>query len=148
MQHLSNAIPVWPPVREQTDAVRKCALVGLLDNIAKQTGRMRPRSCLLTAKNPPPTALRRQQWVLKRERSQCTENVILPHEVTKEKIEELLQERYLWLAQEYMPLLRDVGEWRAVMAGGQIQYVIFTTPHEPDMSFVLAENFKSLPHMM
>jgi hypothetical protein len=151
MRSLSEVLPVWPPVREQTDAVRKCILVRKLDDIAEQTQRKRPYSCQLTATNPPTDGWKKRLWVLKRERSSCAEHVMLPNVETplnEETRATRLLDRYQWLVQEYMPLLKEVGEWRVVVIEGRVEYVVFTHSDEGnDMTFVPTEEFKTLGKM-
>ena len=148
MEHLSNAIPVWPPVREQSDAVRKCRLTENLDKIARHSKHPRPRSHPLTAQKPSATELETRNWVLKRERSCCAEHVKLPTDtksLTGKIRQELLQSRYIWLAQEYMPLLRRIGEWRVVVVGGRVEHVVFTHPDDAGQTtFVVVDHYKTL----
>ena len=151
MRSLSEVLPVWPPVREQTDAVRKCILVRKLDDIAEQTQRKRPYSCQLTATNPPTDKWTQQLLVLKRERSSCAEHVMLPNVETpldEDTRATCLLDPYPWLVQEYMPLLREVGEWRVIVIQGRVEYVVFTHWDEGhDMTFVPTEEFKPLGKM-
>lgn len=151
MRRLSETLPVWPPVREQTDAVRKCVLVKRLDDIAKQTRRKRPYSCKLTDTDPPTDRWTTELLVVKRERSSCCEDVLLPNArtpFTEDKRVDLLKDQYSWLVQEYMPLLREVGEWRVIVVGGCVQHIVFThLDEEQNVTFVLTEEIKSRSNM-
>jgi glutathione synthase/RimK-type ligase-like ATP-grasp enzyme len=151
MEHLHNAIPVWPPVLEQADAIKKHTLAVNLKRISQERNLHHPRSYLLTEQKPTSAEWERKMWVLKREHSECTENVKLPKDnetLTLEIRRKLLQDRYMWLAQEYMPLLRDIGEWRVIVVGGRVENVVFTHPLDSGrVAFVVVDHFKTLPDM-
>ena len=124
MKRLAEALPVWPPVPEQTDAVRKCLVAKKLDDIAKERRHNRPYSCELTIINPPNDKWTTEQLVLKREQSVCAEDAVA--HLTEERRTELLSNRYSWLVQEYMPLLKQVGEWKVTVIEGHVQHIVFT----------------------
>lgn len=157
MQRLSDALPVWPPVGEQTNAVKKFSLIKRLDTIAKETGSKRPKSHQLTATKPVASQWKNGHWVLKREQSSCSDDVKLlqpgTRPTTKER-ENFLRGRYPWLVQEFMPLLRSIGEWRIIVIEGRAVCTVFTHPvdgHPVDKYdetvFVLTEGFRSLQYM-
>ena len=152
MMRLSDTIPVWPPVREQSDAVRKCELAAKLDTIARHLSQKRPKSFPITTTKPTSAEWRTGKWVLKRDRSSYAEDVKLPHDIAvldKDMRNLFLNHRYHWLAQEYMPWLRDVGEWRVIVIGGRVERVIFTNPGPTgDIDFILVEHFNSLGHIL
>ena len=149
---LSDTIPVWPPVREQSDAVQKCALAANLDTIASHLSQKRPKSFPLTTTKPTSAEWKKGKWVLKRDRSSCSEDVKLPSDIPtldKATRSQFLDHRYQWLVQEYMPWLRDVGEWRVIVIGGRVEQVVFTNPAGPrNVDFSLVEHFKSPGHML
>ena len=152
MGELSNAIPVWPPVREHTNAKKKVKVAYILDAIAKELKHQRPTSFLLTDHKPSHTQLLAGMWVLKRDQSDSTDGIKLPHDLhTFEKTarHELVQSGFQWLVQQNLPLLSDIGQWRCFLVGGLVKRVVFTYPGNTGkkMTIVPAEHFKNIRDM-
>ena len=152
MGELSDAIPVWPPVCEHTDAKKKVKGAYILDRISRELKHPRPNSYLLTNQKPPLNQLQAGMWVLKRDQSDSADGIKLPQDLqTFEKTvrEELVHGQYPWLAQQYLSLLRDIGEWRCFVVGGHVKCVIFAYPDSTtkEMVIVPVEHFKSIGDM-
>lgn len=91
--------------------------------------------------------------VLKRSNSECGAHVILPTAPKERRTWAYLNEQSerdtFWMAQEYVPSLDQVGEWRAFVVGGNIISVMHThkTPEKDwkgDWSGCEVESFLSL----
>jgi hypothetical protein len=114
----------WPP-SVQVDCVgQKNVLIRHLDFIASQMKVGRPKTTMLKRGDPIP-----EETVLKRTHSDCGSQVILPkagrHPAKWDKLQEG-PPGSVWMSQEFVGHLRECGEWRVVMVGGKILYVVHT----------------------
>ena len=79
--------------------------------------------------------------VLKQEGTKRTRYFSGPDDVmafSDTQLEEMAEEfPYRWLVQEYVPALSILGEWRVVIVGGRIVYVVNTTFDEGQLFCVL-----------
>ena len=112
MQNLERSIPVWPPIGELLSSGQKFRTIQDLDEIAVGLRCGRPRTLLVE---------RREQiidgWVLKRERSECMQHVIVPGITNRQQESQANvspKNGPRWIQQEYAPLLVQLGEWRAI----------------------------------
>lgn len=67
--------------------------------------------------------------VLKRSHSDSSTHVIMPSDTKKRNWNHLKSEApagEIWLAQEYMPTLFSLGEWRVFVVGGAMIQVVHT----------------------
>jgi hypothetical protein len=90
-------------------------LVKRLDLISVKMETQRPKTSLLQRGDPIP-----QDKVLKRSHSDCGSHVLFPNltcEIGWDFLEEGLPGS-LWMAQEFVPHLCDLGEWRFVLWEG------------------------------
>lgn len=91
--------------------------------ISHEMETQRPKTLLLQRGDPIPV-----DKILKRSHSDCGTHVIFPDS----KIEigwDCLEEGppgSSWMSQDFVPHLRNLGEWRAFIIGGKVLYVIHT----------------------
>ena len=149
MLNLADAMPVWPPSQEQSDAARKCKLASHLAVLAQRLTHLhRPVSYPLINQKGILQQFSEGKLVLKREQSACSDHVLLPSKINAEVLKSCLNDHHEWLVQEYIPLLRVIGEWRAIVLGERVSYVIFTHPEgNGDLDFCRAKHFKCLHDM-
>jgi hypothetical protein len=129
MKTIGMRIPIWPPIEEMI-ACSKWAVILILDHIAETvTKTVRPKTEILKT---PVTSVPHNS-VLKRERSDGSRHCLIPAEVENMSIVQLndyLESHSLdnchWLHQEYVPFLRQFGEWRVYFIGGQISFTLLT----------------------
>lgn len=123
-EKLCEAVRMWPPqdqVRNKYDVIRQLDLVA-----ARRTISARPVTHKLDdIDNIDPTKV-----VLKRTHSDMGQHVILPGDESKFTLE-YLQSRLevpgcFWFAQTFVPTLRELGEWKVFLIGGQIVYIVHT----------------------
>jgi hypothetical protein len=85
---------------------------------------MRPTSRIINLDKPLPDYI-----VIKRSHSDANEHILLPNNLrrTKEYLMANLEiQDSVWYGQTYIPLLERLGEWRVLMVGGRIMYVVHT----------------------
>jgi len=128
---LSNKVPILPPVDDMLALSRKMDVIKVFDLIAEQvtcTARPTTNVVELPLKEIP------KDIVFKREGSDMAEHVYLPHEVarlTPNTLTRRLKKKsagYRWITQTYIPQLRQFGEWRVYVVGGEVFQVITTQP--------------------
>jgi hypothetical protein len=122
-------IPIWPPIKEMI-ACSKRAVIETLDHIAKTvTKTIRPKTEIL----PYPVTWVPKNSVLKWERSDAARHCLLPADMKNLTIVQLNE--YLeshssddchWLLQEYVPFLRQFGEWRVYFIDGFLSFTLLT----------------------
>jgi hypothetical protein len=122
MSLLELETQVWPTPNHVKLMGNKVQLIEHLDWIAEKLGSPRPRTVILKKGDPVP-----ENAVLKRTHSDQHQHVRIPghYEGVWDELDEG-PDGAVWFAQEYADLLRQVGEWRVVMAGGRIIYVLHT----------------------
>lgn len=139
---LATCFPVFPSPSGCRSHGRKGELALKFDVIAKEMGTARP----VTKYGWDPTSEPPDGMVLKREYSSCSEYVFLPKpSQTRASSNEADRERkrcqrwirkhldaegavsYKWMAQEYVPTLRTVGELRYMCIGGEPARVTITS---------------------
>jgi hypothetical protein len=129
MKTIGMRIPIWPPIEEMI-ACSKWAVIQTLDYIAKTfTKTVRPETVVLKT----PVTWVPKDAVLKRERSDASRHCIIPTDTRGTSIVQLneylklnsLDDCY-WLRQEYIPFLRQFGEWRVYFIGGQLSFTLLT----------------------
>jgi hypothetical protein len=124
IEKLKQEVHLWPP---QDQVLNKYQLIKQLDLIAaRRTISARPVTHRLEdIDNIDPTKV-----VLKRTHSDMCQHVILPGDetkYTKEYLECCLEvPGSFWFAQTFVPMLRELGEWRVFIIGGRIVYVVHT----------------------
>ena len=113
---------VWPTPNHVKLMGNKLQLIPHLDWIAEKLGTPRPTTVILRKGDPVP-----RDAVLKRTHSDQQEHVRIPgqYEGVWDELDEG-PDGAAWFSQDYAHLLRQVGEWRVVMAGGSIIYVLHT----------------------
>jgi hypothetical protein len=121
----------------------KAGLTKRLDFISDSMGTKRPKTTPLKRGGPIPTGV-----VLKRTQSDCQSHVFLPKSNRPVRWEDLKEgpPGSVWLAQDFVPELRSLGEWRSVIVGGDLVYVVHTNydDREKGWKFVKADTFYSL----
>lgn len=132
LQALTNRIPLWPPMDEMLASARKADTIKIFDQIARDvTHTARPVTYPLTL----PITEFPANMVLKREGSDTAAHVVLPSDVaalTLAQFNRMAKGPFRWLAQTWLPLLRQFGEWRVYIVGGRILEIITTAP-EPNI---------------
>jgi hypothetical protein len=125
LRYLDRRIAVWPPVEELLWSSHKLNVIKVLDEIAAIKKTPRPWTQLLT-KGFKPTS----ETFLKREGSDCSNHALKPSQVAKLPQKDLAKKAqeapYRWMVQQYVPALREVGEWRVILVGGRIVYTVHT----------------------
>ncbi|KAF8814110.1 hypothetical protein BYT27DRAFT_7250351 [Phlegmacium glaucopus] len=123
---------VWPTPNQVDLMANKVSLIKHLDWIAGKLGSPRPKTVVLTKGGPIPA-----NTVLKRTHSDGELHVQIPgqHERTWNQLDDG-PDGALWFSQEYVALLREVGEWRVVMAGGKIIYIVHTASNGGSWNFL------------
>lgn len=98
----------------------KLELIRHLDSIARMLGSPRPNTVIWRKGDPLP-----EKTVLKRTHSDQQLHVLMHREALL-KLNTLDDgpDGAQWFAQDYVDLLCKVGEWKVVMAGGSIIYVV------------------------
>jgi hypothetical protein len=129
LKTIGMRIPIWPPIEEMI-ACSKRAVIETLDHIAKTvTKTVRPKTEIL----PYPVTWVPKNSVLKRERSDAARHCLLPADMKNLTIVQLNE--YLeshssddchWLLQEYVPFLRQFGEWRVYFIDGFLSFTLLT----------------------
>lgn len=118
---LAGSIWFWPPLAETLLAGEKLKLAHALDYIAKTvTQSRRPTTIQWNGESFTPGQ------VYKREFSAYGDHVFVPSGgaptltlAQKTELRSFLKSDFKWLAQTYEPLLREFGEWRIFMIGGE-----------------------------
>jgi hypothetical protein len=133
LQILESIMPVWPPSREVLRASRKFNVIMDLDQIATRTvNSPRPLTTILSHNN---TSQSFEDFVLKREGSDCTRHVLLPDSVDPLNLPPDLG-HFRWLKQSYVPALQRLGEWRMILVDCKPLYVIHTAPGRREQEWV------------
>lgn len=122
---LSRQTLFWPPIRLARYAANKWTITSHLQMIARLQGSYTPSTTILTPGHDIPA-----NTVLKRTHSECGQHVILPTDRKLHRTWEYLNARTgkdeLWMAQEYVESLAQMGEWRAFIIGGKVISVMHT----------------------
>ena len=125
MRYMAEHIPVWPPISELLYSRHKYNVIKNLDLVADQMRTARPRTVLLSTE---PSI---EGWFLKREGSDCGNHIYGPEEASQlpeSQIQRMAKELpFRWIKQEFVPALKQIGEWRVVMVGGRILYILNTS---------------------
>jgi hypothetical protein len=131
---LASRVLFWPPVMEHCRAGRKYDLSRLLDHSADTATRTsRPETRLLKPSHGVPRG-----WVLKREASSGSNHVYLPG--TRHAPQKVKRDGpYRWIAQEYMPLLHKLGEFRVICVDLEPVTILHTVPAVDDNNWTWAE---------
>jgi glutathione synthase/RimK-type ligase-like ATP-grasp enzyme len=123
MRVIESRVLVWPPVSEILNASYKYRVIQLLDKIANdvtQTVRPKTKRIAIPLKKKPTNV------VIKRERSDAARHCLLPTDIQTNTLIQL--NKYLekesvadsfWMAQEFVPELIGIGEWRTYFVGGE-----------------------------
>jgi hypothetical protein len=113
----------WPPTIQVESLGNKVDLIKRLDLISQKMETQRPKTSPIQRGEPIP-----RDKVLKRSSSDCGTHVLFPNprsEIGWDSLEEG-PPGSLWVAQEFVPHLRDLGEWRVCIVGGIVLYVVHT----------------------
>lgn len=125
---LSGVLLVWPPPKQIERAGLKDPDSILLHLAAVHTDSLRPVTSLLQLEIIDDASLQ-NATVLKRSNSDCGKHVIFPEERRKRNVEylkELSPHGERWLMQEYVPTMKNVGEWRTFIVNGAIIHTVHT----------------------
>ena len=125
---LSRYTYLWPPMDQASTLGSKWQLIENLDIIAHLEGCTRPKSRLLEVGSRIP-----KDVVLKRTHSESGNHIVLPQDERHKRTWEYMNShsevpRCKWFAQTYVPLLKDLGEWRVIVVGGNPIYTVHTQP--------------------
>ena len=116
---------VWPPTLQVQHLCHKWELTKRLDFISDEMGLPRPTTQVLTRGCDIPSHM-----VMKRTHSDCGSRVLFPSEGRSTTWEDLVDEseppESVWMAQELVPHLRKLGEWRSILVNGELIYVVHT----------------------
>lgn len=124
LEALSSSVVIWPPPIQVDLSGRKDALIRNLDQISLEMRTLRPQTTTLVRGGPIP-----EHTVLKRTHSDGQNHVILPQSSHRSwEYMELGPPTAVWISQEYVPLLRTIGEWRVIVVNSMIHYVVHTLP--------------------
>jgi hypothetical protein len=120
---LASRVLFWPPAPEASRAGRKFDLCQHLDYIAENvTKTMQPTTILLGEHDEVPKG-----WVLKREFSSGENDVHLPG--GRRNPQRIARDGpFRWIAQEYMKLTRELGEFRAICINMEPMLIDHTYP--------------------
>jgi hypothetical protein len=120
---------VWPPTLQVQHLSHKWELIRRLDFISDEMDIPRPITQVLSREDSIPTCM-----VLKRSHSDCGSKVIFPAQhrrMTWEDLKDVSEPpESTWMAQELVPQLKTLGEWRALLVDGEIVYVVHTNYDE------------------
>ena len=117
---------IWPPPKQLERVGWKEPDALFLGIFSKQNRRMHPRTHALNLET---LTCIPGGMVLKRSNSDCSTHVILPEDTCRLTVDDLKRHSphgELWLAQEYVPTLRMIGEWRVFIVNGTIIQTVHT----------------------
>ncbi|KAG9311147.1 hypothetical protein JVU11DRAFT_8210 [Chiua virens] len=127
---LGSHTQFWPPIRLTRRVSDKWTTICHLQIIAQSSMRFNfsPHTRILKDGDAiPPDA------VLKRSHSECSKHVILPSAPKTKRtwthLNAITSAGTFWMAQEYVPSLADIGEWRVFIIGGRVMAVMHTRKH-------------------
>jgi hypothetical protein len=122
-KRLRAILYVWPP-HEHLEIGSKDQLMKNLDLVAKiRTNTDRPKWRILKDGDRLSHDL-----IIKRTHSDCGSHVLKPGNILRDW-EYLRNETIpgsVWIAQTYVPHLCELGEWRVIIVGGEIIYIVHT----------------------
>lgn len=122
---LARLVLMWPPIKQVQCAARKIDTLQHLKVIANMQNQFSPQTTILKEGDEIPDDV-----VLKRSHSDCGDHVILPYSTpsfrTWKHMTGSIHSDELWMKQEYVPSLRELGEWRCFIIGGRMISVIHT----------------------
>ena len=127
LQLLSEEVQFWPPVGQVRAAANKWQTSRHLQLLAKDFSRYAPATRLLR----PGDEIHKTD-VLKRSHSDCGLHVIFPSAPSSHRTWDYLNSKInpgtdeFWMAQEFVPSLACIGEWRVFIVGGTIISVMHT----------------------
>lgn len=124
MKVIQPPLRIWPPPHQIEWAGSKIKVVCDLNAIATLRNEPRPRTDVLSraAQSSIPNGT-----VLKRSNSDCGQHVIMPGDRARRNwdyLTSLSQNQEVWMSQEYVRTLEEVGEWRTFIVCGQILHVV------------------------
>ncbi|KAI5986610.1 hypothetical protein EDD15DRAFT_2373049 [Pisolithus albus] len=124
LKTIRNVI-MWPPARELKRAGWKFPVIADLAAIAEsQVPSCPPVTTRLNTGDTIP-----QGTVLKRSQSDCSAHVIMPDAARMRTWSYLMSQApagEIWMAQQHVPFLAKLGEWRVYIVGGKIVQVVHT----------------------
>lgn len=126
IENIGPPLRFWPPSQQMKYAGMTDRVITDLSTIAFYNETIRPTTALLIKRGHSPIP---KDTVLKRSNSNCEHHVIMPYDTEKRTWEYLLSQtpnRETWMAQEYIPTLREFGEWRVFLIREQIFHVVHT----------------------
>lgn len=140
---LRSSIVIWPDPTQVDVFGRKDILIKNLDQISHTMRTHRPATIFLERGAPIP-----EGTVLKRTHSDSGHHVLLPNNPirTWDNMDQG-PPGTVWMSQEYVPELQEVGEWRAIIVNQAIQYVIHTVPKNGVLSSRIVNGFYSLKEL-
>ncbi|TFY81829.1 hypothetical protein EWM64_g2175 [Hericium alpestre] len=142
---LTGRVRIWPSRNQTVMRGNKKALMESLDAAARELTRTpRPTTEVLSMYGGRAEIPREGPFVLKRTHSDCGADVIIvadpgPHNITIDCLsakEHFPVPDYVWLLQDYAPLLSKVGEWRAFVIGGRLVRTVHTVKR-PDKTWIV-----------
>ena len=130
MRYMAERIPIWPPISELLRSRHKYNVICNLDDIARGiTNTSRPQTALLSENHSI------DGCVLKREGSDFGNHFYGPEKtckLTSSRIQEMANEEpFRWMKQRFVPALKRIGEWRVIIVGSRILYIV-NTVNGPD----------------
>ena len=119
VQYFSSRVLCWPRVPELLASGRKSDLIRKLDDISLITETKRPQTIRLHNRQRPPKG-----YLIKRDQSAWSKHVFFGQDALTVK----RSPAYTWVAQEFVPSLREWGELRVICVARQPLYTVLTTP--------------------
>jgi len=122
----SHRILVWPNPTELERSGRKKIAIDLFDRAAMDMGTQRPASWIILRDGTKPP---KGRYVLKREFSANAGHVLIVNGVSTKTWKELDGQntsRFVWIQQDYAPLLEQWGEYRIFILGRKVCECVIT----------------------
>ncbi|KAI6025432.1 hypothetical protein EDC04DRAFT_2606310 [Pisolithus marmoratus] len=125
LEPLTETVQFWPPAEQIKQAGKKWPTIISLQLMAQMNHEYFPRTVVLKDG----TAIE-ESTVLKRSNSDCGKYVILPTAAAKYRtwkyLKSCINNKEIWMSQEYVDTLATIGEWRTFIIGGKILSVVHT----------------------
>ncbi|KAI6017507.1 hypothetical protein EDC04DRAFT_2902507 [Pisolithus marmoratus] len=123
LELLSETVQFWPPIEQIKQAGKNWLTICSLQLMAQMKQTYFPQTVMLKDG----TAIK-ESTILKRSNSDCSKHIIPPMVAAKywtwKYLESCINDKEIWMLQEYVDTLPTIGEWRAFIIGGTILLVI------------------------
>lgn len=145
---LSTYVQLWPPVEQARNTGSKLPTLQHLHIISSLNDQYYPHTTRLTEGQEISEDL-----VLKRSHSNSGHHVIFPGADPEIRCWKHLNNQAhgeeFWMAQEYVPSLRNIGEWRSIVIGGRVlttmhMHVVSNGENENNRLFSVVKSFRTL----